>query len=48
MAKEKLGWVPEITLDQLIEEMVENDLDLARQGDLLKKHGYSVAMGKEN
>lgn len=24
-AKEKLGWVPEITLDQMIEEMVEND-----------------------
>jgi GDPmannose 4,6-dehydratase len=47
-AKEELGWVPEITLDQLIEEMVENDLDLARQGDLLKKHGYSVATGKDN
>lgn len=47
-AKEELGWVPEITLDRLIEEMVENDLDLARQRSLLKKHGYSVAVGKEN
>jgi GDPmannose 4,6-dehydratase len=47
-AKEKLGWVPEITLDQMIVEMVENDLDLAKQQALLKKHGYSVAMGKEN
>ena len=47
-AKEKLGWVPEITLDQMIEEMVENDLDQAKQHALLKKHGYSVAVGKES
>jgi GDPmannose 4,6-dehydratase len=47
-AKEKLGWVPEITLDQMIIEMVENDLNLAKQQALLKKHGYSVALGKEN
>jgi GDPmannose 4,6-dehydratase len=47
-AKEKLGWVPEITLDQMIEEMVENDLDQAKQHALLKKHGYSVTVGKES
>ena len=47
-AKEKLGWVPEITLDQMIIEMVANDLDQARQHALLSKHGYSVAVGKEN
>ena len=47
-AKEKLGWVPEITLDQMIEEMVDNDLDQAKQHALLKKHGYAVAVGKEN
>jgi GDPmannose 4,6-dehydratase len=46
-AKAKLGWVPEITLDQMIEEMVENDLDQAKQHALLKKHGYSAAVGKE-
>ena len=46
-AKAKLGWVPEITLDQMIEEMVENDLNQAKQHALLKKHGYSVAVGKE-
>jgi len=46
-AKAKLGWVPEITLDQIIEEMVENDLDQAKQHALLKKHGYSVAVGKK-
>jgi GDPmannose 4,6-dehydratase len=47
-AKEKLGWVPEITLDQMIVEMVDNDLDQARRHAFLQKHGYSVAVGKEN
>ena len=47
-AKEKLGWVPEITLDQMIMEMVENDLDQAKQHALLSKHGFSIAVGKEN
>jgi GDPmannose 4,6-dehydratase len=47
-AKEKLGWVPEITLDQMIVEMVANDLDQAKQHVLLKNHGHAVAVGKEN
>ena len=47
-AKEKLGWVPEITLDEMIVEMVANDLDQAKRHALLQKHGYTVAVGKEN
>jgi len=47
-AREKLGWIPEITLDQMILEMVAHDLDLARKHALLHKHGYSVAVGKES
>jgi GDPmannose 4,6-dehydratase len=47
-AKEKLGWVPEITLDQIIVEMVSSDLDQAKQHALLQKHGFAVAIGKEN
>ena len=46
-AKEKLGWVPEITLDQMIVEMVANDLDKAKQHVLLKNHGHLVSVGKE-
>ena len=46
-AKQKLGWVPETTLDQMIEEMVANDLERAKQHALLKKHGYDVVVGKE-
>ncbi len=47
-AKQKLGWTPEITLDEMIAEMVAADLALAKQHALLKKHGYEVAVGKEN
>jgi GDPmannose 4,6-dehydratase len=47
-AKLKLGWVPEITLDQIIEEMVANDLDQAKQHALLHQHGYVISVGKEN
>ncbi len=47
-AKEKLGWVPEITLDRMIDEMVAHDLNNAKQHALLKKHGFHVSIGKEN
>ena len=47
-AKEKLGWVPEITLDQMIVEMVANDLDQAKRHALLQKHGFTFAVGKES
>jgi GDPmannose 4,6-dehydratase len=47
-AKDRLGWVPEITLDQMIREMVSYDLLQAKQHALLKKHGYEVHVGKEN
>jgi GDPmannose 4,6-dehydratase len=46
-AKEKLGWTPRITLDQMIEEMVAHDLDKARQHALLKKQGFKVSVGRE-
>ena len=46
-AKEKLGWVPEITLDQMIAEMVANDLDQAKQHAILQKHGYLVSVSTE-
>lgn len=47
-AKQKLGWIPEITLDEMIKEMVEYDLEQAKQHSLLKNHGYAVHVGKEN
>jgi GDPmannose 4,6-dehydratase len=46
-AKDKLGWVPEITVDQMIEEMVAHDLGLARRHALLKQHGFQVPVSLE-
>jgi GDPmannose 4,6-dehydratase len=46
-AKEKLGWVPEITLDEMVAEMVASDLQAAKQKVLLKTHGYKVAVSAE-
>jgi len=46
-AKEKLGWVPEITLQEMCKEMVEHDLAQAKQHALLKKHGYEVTISSE-
>jgi GDPmannose 4,6-dehydratase len=46
-AREKLGWVPEITLQEMVKEMVEHDLKIARRHVLLKEHGYEVALAHE-
>jgi GDPmannose 4,6-dehydratase len=46
-AKEKLGWVPEITVEEMCAEMVKHDLDKAKQHALLKKHGFDVSLTKE-
>ena len=46
-AKQKLGWIPEISVEQMCEEMVKYDLDKAKQHALLKKHGYEVAFSKD-
>jgi GDPmannose 4,6-dehydratase len=41
-AKEKLGWVPEITAQEMCKEMVAYDLDQAKQHATLLKHGHAV------
>ncbi|MDO9482354.1 MAG: GDP-mannose 4,6-dehydratase [Hydrogenophaga sp.] len=46
-AKEKLGWVPEITVQEMCAEMVASDLAQAKQHALLKNHGYSVSVSVE-
>ena len=46
-AKEKLGWVPEITVEDMCGEMVEADLTKAKQHALLKEHGFDVSVAKE-
>jgi GDP-D-mannose dehydratase len=46
-AKAKLGWVPEITVQEMCEEMVAHDLEAAKRHALLKKHGFDVAVSAE-
>ncbi len=46
-AKAKLGWVPEITVEQMCAEMVQNDLDKAKQHAILKSHGYDISVSVE-
>lgn len=46
-AKEKLGWVPEITVQQMCAEMVASDLEEAKRHALLRKHGYTVPVCTE-
>lgn len=46
-AKERLGWVPEITVEEMCAEMVEADLREARRHALLKAHGYALPVSLE-
>lgn len=39
-AREKLGWSPTTTFEELVAEMVAEDLKIARRDDLIKKHGF--------
>ena len=41
-AKEKLGWEPKITLKELVREMMENDVNIAKQKSLIKDHGLEA------
>ncbi|MCD1620887.1 GDP-mannose 4,6-dehydratase [Salipiger manganoxidans] len=46
-AKEKLGWVPEITAQEMCAEMVAEDLKSAMRYALLKEHGYALPVAIE-
>jgi len=46
-AKTKLGWVPQIALQEMVAEMVASDLAQAKQYSLLKKHGYNANVSGE-
>ena len=40
-ARETLGWKPEITLDEMIQEMVNKDIEFAKRDELLTSGGFS-------
>jgi GDPmannose 4,6-dehydratase len=39
-ARTRLGWVPKITFQELVHEMVQEDLKDAESKVMLKQHGY--------
>ncbi len=41
-AKEKLGWTPTTSFDELVAEMVREDLKSAERDELVKHHGYKA------
>jgi GDPmannose 4,6-dehydratase len=41
-ARQKLGWTAEVSFPELVAEMVEADLDLAKRDALVAKEGYKV------
>ncbi|MGF6903731.1 GDP-mannose 4,6-dehydratase [Paraburkholderia sp. GAS348] len=41
-AKQKLGWTPTTSFEDLVKEMVQADWDSARRDELVKHHGYAA------
>ena len=39
-AKEKLGWVPKTTFQELVAEMMREDMREAQRDELVKQHGF--------
>ncbi len=46
-AREKLGWTPEITAQEMCAEMVAEDLQMARRHRLLREHGLDLPVSME-
>jgi GDPmannose 4,6-dehydratase len=47
-AQEKLGWAPQISVQEMCAEMIVHDLEAAKRLALLKKHGHYVAAALES
>ena len=41
-AKEKLGWVPRTSFEELVREMVREDLKATERDELVKRHGFKA------
>ena len=41
-AKEKLGWEPKTTLQQMVTEMVKDDLGAAQKDELCRREGFQI------
>lgn len=46
-ARDKLGWKPITTLEEMIEEMIEEDLHIAKRDALIKRSGFKMLEQRE-
>ena len=42
-----LGWEPKISLEEMVHEMMENDINIAKRDSLAKEHGFKAPDFKE-
>ena len=47
LAKDDLGWVPEITVQEMCSEMIQEDLVISKRHAFLKKNGHDVLVSLE-
>ncbi|WP_299987439.1 GDP-mannose 4,6-dehydratase [uncultured Ruegeria sp.] len=47
-AKQKLGWEPETSVQDLCAEMIAEDLEIAQRNALLREHGLAEPVAREN
>ena len=47
LAKDDLGWVPEITVQEMCSEMIREDLVISKRHAFLKKNGHDVLVSLE-
>ena len=47
-AKNKLGWTPEISIKDMIIEMVQSDIQEAKSHKLLQEHGFATNNSSED
>ncbi len=42
-AKQKLGWEPKILFKEMVHEMMESDINIAKRDCLIKEHGFKLS-----
>ena len=42
-ARDKVGWKPKITFEEMVNEMMEYDINVAKRDSLVKKHGFKTS-----
>ena len=46
-AKRVLGWSPKVTFPELVQEMVDSDLEVARRDSMVKEKGFKLYASAE-